>query len=231
MPAARMPEALYDSATMLRLVDNELAELRDDPPLQAQVSGIVEILQHANGEIGQVLSTLRESREALQVASVQQIHRSADKLRDVSNATEHAATSILDGLDRAHALVNELERLEGSVADADSGAGHDPASVRGQLRDELFGMMGALQFQDITNQQLDYVATMLAEVDRRLLAIAGLLDGGHAHAAQIAATESAPRPAAQSTFTESASLRDGPARQAEADALFRITRPVARAGA
>lgn len=232
MGAPRVPEVLYDSETVLRLVDSELEELRDEPA-QARVVRLSEVVQQANEELGRVLATLRDSRQALHVASVQQIHASTQKLREVSCATELAATSIMDGLDRAHGLVDELDRLDTSVADAQA------ADVRGRLREELFGMMGPLQFQDITAQQLEHVSSMLAEVEGRLLSIATLLDcrrggvDGGAEPAPQAGTEGHEiehRSVPGGAFAESASTRAAVERQAHADALFRAQRAAARFG-
>lgn len=210
MSASRVPEVLYDSETMLRLLDRELEELRDGAP-RTSIGGLASVLQRANVEIGHVLRTLHDSQQALHDASLKQIHDSTAKLREVSSATEVAATTIMDGLDRAHALVDELEALD-RAAPAEAGA------VRDRLRDELYAMVAPLQFQDITTQQLEHVSGMLADVERRLLAIAALLDGSWTEAARMAAASAEAAP--DVTFSESASVNDAARRQAEADALF-----------
>jgi hypothetical protein len=122
-------EVLYDSEAALRLVDSQLDELRreptpgaaDDPAdalrdetrrhLTALLSQPVSqglglaalplILTRANEEIQAVLASLRDSRTALEAATVEKLQHTSAKLQEVTSATEVAATDILDGLDRA----------------------------------------------------------------------------------------------------------------------------------
>ena len=215
MPNSRIAEVLYDSETMLRLVDSELDELRDDgrdTGLRGNNVGVLlAMMQRATGEIAQVLCTLHTSREALQGVTLQEIHDSTTKLGEVCSATELAATRMMDGLERAHAYVDRLDEIDGSGSFGDSVV--EAAAVRAKLRDELFTVMGSLQFQDITSQQLGHVAQMLRDIERRLHATSSLLSGGRAEAAVIT-NEQLP------TFSESASTRNSFERQATADALF-----------
>ncbi|MEO8945595.1 MAG: hypothetical protein ABI338_03780 [Gemmatimonadaceae bacterium] len=215
MPNSRIAEVLYDSETMLRLVDSELDELRDDAR-EAGLRGnnvgvLLAVMQRATSEIAQILCTLHTSREALQGVTLQEIHDSATKLGEVSTATELAATRMMDGLERAHALVDRLDELEplGNPGDVAIEAG----VVRTKIRDELFAVMSSLQFQDITSQQLGHVAQMLRDIESRLQAISSLLSGGTADAAIIASNQ-------VPTFSESASTQNSFERQATADAVF-----------
>jgi chemotaxis regulatin CheY-phosphate phosphatase CheZ len=215
MPNSRIAEVLYDSETMLRLVDSELEELRDDAR-EAGLRGnnvgvLLAVMQRATSEIAQILCTLHTSREALQGVTLQEIHDSATKLGEVSTATELAATRMMDGLERAHTLVDRLDELDASGQPGDSAI--ESAVVRAKLRDELFAVMGSLQFQDITSQQLGHVAQMLRDIESRLQAISSLLAGGQADAAIISSNQ-------VPTFSESASTRNSFERQATADALF-----------
>jgi len=220
MTNSRIAEVLYDSETMLRLVDSELDELRDDsrePGLRGNNIGVLlAAMQRATGEIAQVLCTLHTSREALQGVTLQEIHDSATKLGEVCTATELAATRMMDGLERAHALVDELDELGSSDLDSSELCGdrtNEAATIRARIRDELFAVMGSLQFQDITAQQLGHVSQMLRDIECRLQAISSLLSGGHADEAIMASNQ-------LPTFSESASTKNSFERQATADALF-----------
>lgn len=215
MPNSRIAEVLYDSETMLRLVDSELDELRDDAR-EAGLRGnnvgvLLAVMQRATSEIAQILCTLHTSREALQGVTLQEIHDSATKLGEVSTATELAATRMMDGLERAHALVDRLDELESPGAPGDVAI--EAGVVRTKIRDELFAVMSSLQFQDITSQQLGHVAQMLRDIESRLQAISSLLSGGTADAAIIASNQ-------VPTFSESASTQNSFERQATADAVF-----------
>ncbi|MEO7216641.1 MAG: hypothetical protein ABI026_00430 [Gemmatimonadaceae bacterium] len=215
MTKSRIADVLYDSETMLRLVDSELEELRDDAYgaefAGNQVGVLLAVMQRASSEIAQVLCTLHTSREALEGVTLQEIHDSATKLRDVASATELAATRMMDGLERAHALVDRLDDIASIACDDDSAA--EATSVREKLHDELFAVMGSLQFQDITSQQLGHVAQMLGDIERRLHATSSLLSGGCGEATCISA-EQFP------TFSESASTKNSFERQTAADVIF-----------
>jgi hypothetical protein len=225
MTSARAKEVLYDSETMLRLVDSELEELRDpvSPAERIHSSDLdtwVTVLQRASTEIAQVMQTLRESRQALQGVAVNELHTSTAKIQEVSTAAETAATNILDSVDRAQVMITQLDELGADDND-------DAVAVRTSLRDELFSMMGALQFQDITAQQLGHVSSMLVEVEQRLLTVTELLGGMPSGipggipgaGAENVGTEGAPQTALM--YSESASTLDVDERQAAADALVR----------
>lgn len=212
MPSSRITEVLYDSETVLRLVDRELEELCEVQSEGNHLAVLLVVMQRANMEIEQVLRTLHESREVLQDVTLREIHDSTAKLAEVSSATELAATRIMDGLDRSQGLVDQLDELDAHSVGGDATV--KAAAVRSRLRDELFAIMGSLQFQDITSQQLGHVSRMLADVERRLHATAAILDGGCANVVSIEA-ESMP------AFAESASTRHAGQRQAAADAVIR----------
>jgi hypothetical protein len=215
MSNSRIADVLYDSETMLRLVDSELEELREDvhnPDLAGnQVGVLLSVMQRASSEIAQVLCTLHTSREALEGVTLQEIRDSALKLTEVSRATEVAATRMMDGLERVHDLVDRLDEI-GSQDDSTDNT-QKSSEVRARLRDELFAIMGSLQFQDITSQQLGHVSQMLCDIERRLHATSSLLSGGRSEAVIIAG-ERLP------TFSESASTQHSFERQATADSIF-----------
>ncbi|HEY0777154.1 MAG TPA: hypothetical protein VGD56_04230 [Gemmatirosa sp.] len=169
------------------------------------------ILERANDEIQTVLGNLRDSRvalESLESAAVQKLQQTSEKLREVTSATEVAATDILDALDRAGTAVDALE-----VADQ-AGDKARAQELRDELRGEIFGMMGALQFQDITTQQLTYAASVLTDMESRLILIAKLFDPNVASSRGVS---HGPDPR---TFDPGATTRDAEGRQALADEVF-----------
>ncbi|MHB1297453.1 MAG: hypothetical protein ACYC0B_02895 [Gemmatimonadaceae bacterium] len=174
------------------------------------VAGLPQTLMKAYDEVCAVLESLRQSRDVLHRTTVSRLQHTTAKLQEVTDATEVAATGILDGLDRSIGLVDELERLDTSGDAAADG-------VRGQLRDELFQAQAALQFQDITAQQLTYAASLLVDMEERLLVIAQALDPS--------IQGEVPRPtfAAGGTFDPGATMKNADGRQALADAIFTVT--------
>jgi hypothetical protein len=150
-------------------------------------------------------------RDIVQMSSETQLRQIAAKLREVTDATEVAATGIADGIGRWIGLVDQLEGLDAS-------GNLEAEAVRAQLRDELRQAQAALQFQDITAQQLGYAASLLADVEERMQGLASVLgaDG---------ATESATRAEATAlsehwAFDSNATMHDASGRQALADSIF-----------
>lgn len=243
MTTNRAMELLYDSEASLRLVDHELEALREftagvqgavtppaaEPALPgpaampdyfAPASGLAlvpGILQRANAEIVNVLGSLRQCRSALESATSDKLQITHEKIREVTSATEVAATDILDGLDRAQGLLDELD------ADADSNGEHTERGreLRGRLRDEVFMIAGCLQFQDITTQQLSHAASVLVDMEAKLAEIAILFDPRRYGAPEL---PYAPPPL-PAIFAPDATTTNAEGRQAVADEIFTGERP------
>lgn len=236
MTTNRALELLYDSEATLRLVDQELGELRDltgaddaegegtDPaaptPLEEEpmaLAMIPRVLERANAEIINVLGSLRQCRSTLESATSDKLQITHAKIREVTNATELAATDILDGLDRAQSIIDEMD-AEAAQAGEGSPRGRE---LRDRLRDEIFSVTGCLQFQDITTQQLAYAGSVLVEMEERLSEIARLFDPRRYGAPELPV----PGVQIQPTFSPDASLHDAAARQAVADQLVVTAKP------
>lgn len=190
------------------LADKAPASAPHAPTTLAGVASLSLILERATAELQTVLGSLRDNRAALEAATLDRLQQTSDKLRQVTSTTEGAATDILDALERAGALVDDLEAAERTSEPARAQAARD------QLRDEIFSMMGALQFQDITTQQLAHAAALLAETEARLVQIARLFDPA---ATIVQAALGGPDPR---TFDPGATTLDSGRRQALADAIF-----------
>lgn len=217
MTSSRAQEVLYESEAALRLVDHELTglhDVRDTTPAAPTISlaELPNILEQANAQILNVLARLRESRAALQTTALEKLATTHEKIREVTSATEDAAINIMDACDRATQMVDELDTIDAAdTPDRDKAAG-----IRGNLRDELFLMMGALQFQDITSQQLAHASSVLVEMEQRLLDVARLFDHNVDTAVVLGKTDV---PDAQ-TYDPNATTRDAEGRQALADQIF-----------
>jgi chemotaxis regulatin CheY-phosphate phosphatase CheZ len=210
-------EVLYDSEAALRLVDSALLDMTGiaeaaepqppSPPTPRSVAEIVAIVQEGYGGLVSVLNSLRQSRTMLERSAVERIAQTHDKLKEVSAATEIAATDILDGLERAGGLVDELDAIDGATPDPKG------VELRARLRDELFALVGHMQFQDITSQQLAYASSVLGELEARLSNLVEIFDAGLG--------DTAPRPPVTGgAFDPEATTRDRAARQALADDII-----------
>lgn len=136
-------------------------------PESASREQLEELLTHAYDTIGWMLANLREGKDQIEQTAVRKLHVTDEKLHAVSSTTETAATDMLDGLDRALLL---LERIESDELSGKS------CSVTGELRDEIYGVMNHLQFQDITTQQLSHASSILHEMEAHLSEFVQIFD-------------------------------------------------------
>ena len=167
-----------------------LAAVGDRP---AGLRDLVDILEAAYGEVMAIVESLRESRGLLEQQAMERLSSTHQKLAEVSSATEMAATGMLDGLDRSLVLVDHLEDADSAESVADAADGERGSSeIRNELRDELHGLIGLLQFQDITSQQLGYATGVLKDIEERMLRIAQVFDLTGSH------SDEAPRPVEES---------------------------------
>jgi hypothetical protein len=219
-------ELLYDSEASLRLVESALidlaamaAEVAAGPGAQAipgasfarmNLMDLPSLLLRAYTGINSVLENLRHSRDVLQQTRLDKLQQTEDKLREVSSATEVAATDMLDGLDRALTLVDELDAPHGGAVDPRGG------EIRADLRNELFSLMNCLQFQDITTQQLNYASSVLVEMENRMAELARIVDPDRVGIAHLVV---AGRPS-MPEFYPAATTMNSQTRQALVDEIF-----------
>lgn len=227
MSTHRTREVLYETEAALRLVDHGLRGLRDESAeheptasLFSQQGGLSElpvILGRANAQILSVLSRLRETRAAIESTALGRLATTHERIREVTSATEVAAINIMDACDRAAQMVDDLDAIDAAPTPDRERA----TSVRAGLRDELFLMMGALQFQDITSQQLAHASAVLVEMETRLMDVARLFDANVDAPDPYHAAHSAPD---ANTYDPDATTRDPESRQALADEIFTAVR-------
>ncbi|MCA0375337.1 MAG: hypothetical protein LCH84_06690 [Gemmatimonadetes bacterium] len=219
MPSPRAQEVLYESEAALRLVDQGLTGLRDAHDVQTPTLSLADlpnILEQANTQILNVLARLRESRAALQTTALERLQTTHEKIKEVTSATEDAAINIMDACDRATQMVDELDTI-----DQDATPDREKATaIRATLRDELFLMMGALQFQDITSQQLAHASAVLVDMEQRLLDVARLFD----HNVELNTSLRVDQAPDEKTYDPNATIKDAEGRQALADEIFTAIR-------
>lgn len=220
MSDPRAQTAYYESEAALRLVDKELDTLRDGAEASSRIAAVSLadlplILERANNQIRAVLNHLRETRQALQSTTFDKLQTTHDKIREVTSATEDAATNIMDACDRASQLVDELDTIDA----AETPDRQKALELRSTLRDELFMMMGALQFQDITSQQLAHASTVLVEMENRLADISNLFDSNSAVERPLASLA-----IDENSFDPNATTRNAEQRQNIADEIFTVVK-------
>ena len=220
-------ELLHDSEVTLRLVDDlvtEISEQTDDEVIRADAMRLLDRLNRRRSqtreieslfvrmyaELQRILYSVRKSRGLLEEAALHHLESTNAKLKEVNSATEFAATNMLDGVDRALSLVNRIEDEPGDATAFDS------------LRDELHSLVVALQFQDITSQQIEHASAIIVDLETQLRRVTEIF----ARVVLNDADEDEPRPTptlglnGNGTYDPAASVNDATSRQAVADDIF-----------
>lgn len=169
-------ELLYDSEASLRLVDHAIEELSQSGAeldrdargflehVMTQPGGFAELsrtLLRAYAETVGIVQRIRESCGMVDSEGIDKLQQMHGRLREVSAATESATTDILDTVTRAIAIA---ERLDGASE-------AERTKMIASLKEELSGVTNHLQFQDITAQQLGHIASLIADMRRRIAQI------------------------------------------------------------
>jgi hypothetical protein len=219
-------ELLYDSEASLRLVDHAIEELSESgAQLDHDARGFLEHVANQPGGFAELSRTLLRAY-AETVGIVQRIREScgmvdddaagADKLqqmhgrlRDVSAATENATTGILDGVARATALVETL----------DAASEAERTQTIAALKEELGSLTNHLQFQDITAQQLNHIASLLSDMRRRIAQIVVIFSPPAARGYVKDMPEN------HGAFDPNASVVATPGGQAAVDEIFAVKNP------
>lgn len=154
-------------------VDRMVADLEDRP---SSLQDLMRVLTRTYAEIVEVIDSLRKSRGLLEQAAMERLQRTHAKLAEVTSATEVAAVGMLDGLDRALVLVDQLEAADQHDEPESGGEPEKKTELRSELREELHQLMNLLQFQDITAQQLGYASGVLLDIEERMVRLAKVFD-------------------------------------------------------
>lgn len=177
MDSRAAEQLLYDSEATLRLVDSLLDELQgmeaEIAPAIGRLSALSiqmervedqepdlpDLLLHARQEVCGVLDRLTQSRDVLERTMV-------EKLEPVRNQDPLCATDLRYRVERALELVVRLDE------------GNDPAFDRFRLRQELLHLLEHARAQEITEQQLSYVTSVLRDSESRLSVLSDELASG-----------------------------------------------------
>lgn len=153
-------------ASGLKEQANALGTVQED---ETPVASLPNILIRTSQEITAVLNSLYRSRTLLEHAAVPRLQRTHAKLQEVQHVTESATHDMLDKLDRANLLIDEIgTRIKAGVPAGDTAA----LQLHAELRDEAHRLVHCLQFQDIVAQQIAFATHVLEETERRMATLA-----------------------------------------------------------
>lgn len=171
MTRDRAEAILYESEAALRLVDQQLDDLgiaadpRETVPALARPFPDLSLaVEEAGAQVARCLARLRSAQAALAPRAVDREPGAAPAGARAVSLGGDPTSALLDACERAVGLLDRLD----TAATTPAGDVAEGAALRGALRDELFGMMRALQFQELASAQLARCAALLREVEGRL---------------------------------------------------------------
>ncbi|MCD6308102.1 MAG: protein phosphatase CheZ [Candidatus Latescibacteria bacterium] len=134
-----------------------------------QIAKLVYFIEEVVPLLNTIHSNLNQSTSLIPSAT--------EKLDKVTSATEMATTEVMDIVDQVIERLNVMTETLKEIEDTDeekidiSVLKEKSAKIHEQIdgsQDDLFSIMNALQFQDITTQQINAIASTIDQVNRRL---------------------------------------------------------------
>ncbi len=182
-----------------------------------------EILSLADA-IKEIVDKYKELRNPL-MESHEKVPQATQQLDKISEQTEAATHQMLDLTEKISQYSEDIVTGLGTIKEKAEGG--DTGAVQG-LADELiekatttgndaFTIMDALQFQDITSQQMNHAASLMEEIERKLHEIIHCVQGPESETADGIESD-VPR---KRVFDPHADLFEKKTDQAEVDNLFK----------
>ena len=145
--------------------------------IQREIEGLA-------GSISEIVSKFRELHHPLQESS-DKVPKATEQLDKISEQTEAATHRMLNGVEK---IVEQLEDAKTGLNQIKTCVSEDRVSEIDGLVDNLlekssvtcndaYAIMDALQFQDITTQQVNHAASMLEDIETKLRGVMGTLRG------------------------------------------------------
>jgi hypothetical protein len=134
-----------------------------------QIAKLVFFIEEIIPLLQTIHSSLHQSTELIPSAT--------EKLGKVTSATEMATTEVMDIVDnvisRLNSMSSNLDNIEENAGkpDAVSSLNEKITEIRNEIngsQDDLFSIMNALQFQDITTQQINSIGSVIESVYGKL---------------------------------------------------------------
>jgi len=152
--------------------------------LQEEIVGLAESINHIVENFKKLHNPLLESTEF--------VPKATEQLDKISQQTEQAAHKMLDRIEqitmREENVINGLSKIaalaDGAHTSELKAQLESLTDMAGQNRDDAYQIMDALQFQDITAQQMNHAAALLEEIESKLRMITGILQGEYGNEAE-----------------------------------------------
>jgi chemotaxis regulatin CheY-phosphate phosphatase CheZ len=190
--------------------------------------------KHVRGEItalAEQVNNLAESiRELYQplADSRDKVPQATNQLDRISQQTEDATNEVLDRIEaiarREEQILNEAATCGSAISDKRAGKAEQSLEqiklMAGKNLDDVYTIMGTLQFQDITAQQMEYAAAILEDVESKLQTISSSIAAFDSSSPQDAGPSGESRNRKQRVYDPNAEYADRRQKQNDVDSLF-----------
>ena len=182
--------------------------------MQSEVVALASSITEVVNKFRLLQNPLAESRETVPKATEQ-----LDKISEQTEAATHQMLDKVEGISqREEDVIEGLKSIKVKVADGnldDVTPVIDTLIEKAQTNcDDAFVIMDALQFQDITAQQMNHAASLLESLETRLKSIVAVIQGSND------VIESEPSVHKERAFDPNAEFADKKTTQADIDSLF-----------
>jgi chemotaxis regulatin CheY-phosphate phosphatase CheZ len=184
--------------------------------IEEVIRGLAESINNMAERIKGLQNPLSESQEKVPKAT-----RQLDKIAEQTEAVTHHMLDTIEQLtQREQDVMNGLKQIKRMAAEGNLESVQTIADALIEKSDrssnDAFSIMNALQFQDITSQQMNHAAAMLEEIETKLLQIISVMHGE----IEADAVNWSPQVANDRVFDPHADMVGRKTRQEDIDSLF-----------
>jgi chemotaxis regulatin CheY-phosphate phosphatase CheZ len=192
-------------------------DIKQLPNFEKELRGMREAVGEMLSRFRDLHSPIRESQARMPEASKQ--------LRKVNDQTEAAASRVLDVAealsDRDTVLINKLcdaaKIAETNACTELAGRITDCRELAELNQNDSFAIMEALQFQDITSQQLAHTMDLLHDIEVRMDVLMAMMDGDGEASQRLVNSDAGNT---QKSYDPNAEFAVGKSGQADVDSLI-----------
>ncbi|MCD6163491.1 MAG: protein phosphatase CheZ [candidate division Zixibacteria bacterium] len=138
-------------------------------------------LKELTSSVSKMMEAFRQIRKPI-VESVKKVPTTAQQLEKVTEQTEQATNRVLDMVEAINNRESEISEWVSKIKELIPrevlSASNELESLMDKVGkntvsnlNDLFNIMDAMQFQDITTQQVDHAITLLDDVEDRLMSL------------------------------------------------------------
>lgn len=155
--------------------------MSENQPLHYRIQ---EEISELAASVNEIVTKFRELQNPLRESS-EKVPKATEQLDKISEQTEAATHQMLDRVEKIVQHVEDSKKGLEEIKDcASDGRNGDISALADALIEkanvtcnDAYVIMDALQFQDITSQQMNHAASLLEDIELRLQSIMGALKG------------------------------------------------------